>query len=200
MSQLVVATSNAHKTQEVASILGPDWKVTDLRDFPDVVLPEETGNTFEENALIKAQGGSIAIPGVLVLADDSGLEVDALNKRPGVRSARFAGEDASDADNRRFLKDQLRRISTNPGQYFPARFQCCLALVKDGQVLHVSHGTVEGHISIIERGRGGFGYDSMFTPQDHRKSFGELSAEVKNQLSHRARAMASMQKWMQANL
>lgn len=199
MPQLVVATSNAHKTQEFAAMLGQNWQVSDLRQHPGLQLPEETGLTFEDNAVIKAQGGSAAIPGMLILADDSGLEVDALGRRPGVRSARFAGDDATDADNRRMLKDQLRRISTNPGQYFPARFRCCLALVKDGNVLHVCHGAVEGHVSIIERGRGGFGYDSMFIPNDHRKSFGELPLEVKNQLSHRARAMEAMLKWMQAN-
>lgn len=194
--KLLLATSNAHKTQEVSAMLGADWQVTDLRSFPDLVLPEETGETFEENALIKAKGGSVAVPGVVVLADDSGLEVDILDRQPGVRSARYSGEGATDEQNRRFLKDQLRRVSKNPGQVFTARFRCCLALVRDGETLHVTHGSVEGFISMIEHGRGGFGYDSMFIPAGYRLTFGELPAEEKNKLSHRARAMESMQKWL----
>jgi XTP/dITP diphosphohydrolase len=195
--KLLLATSNAHKTQEVSAMLGADWQVTDLRSFPDLILPEETGKTFEENALIKAKGGSAAAPGMIVLADDSGLEVDILDRQPGVRSARYSGEDATDELNRRFLKDQLRRVSKNPGQVFTARFRCCLALVRDGEILHVAHGSVEGFISMIEHGRGGFGYDSMFIPAGYRLTFGELSAEEKNKLSHRARAMENLQKWLQ---
>lgn len=90
--QLVFATSNAHKTEEVAAILGGQWQVTDLRSHPGVTLDEETGDTFEANAIIKAVSGSRQLPGLLVLADDSGLEVDALGGAPGVRSARYAGE------------------------------------------------------------------------------------------------------------
>lgn len=199
MTQLLLATSNAHKTQEVDAILGAGWTVTDLRTHPGLALPEETGSTFEENAIIKARGASEAVPGTLVLADDSGLEVDILNREPGVRSARFAGEDATDADNRRLLKDRLRRVSTNPGQVFPARFRCCLALVYNGEVLHVASGSVEGYVGMIEHGREGFGYDSMFTPKEHRLTFGELPAETKNQFSHRARALESLKKWLQDN-
>ncbi|MES2505158.1 MAG: RdgB/HAM1 family non-canonical purine NTP pyrophosphatase [Verrucomicrobiota bacterium] len=199
MPQLLLATSNAHKTQEVSAMLGPEWQVQDFHSHPGIALPEETGSTFEANAIIKAQAGSQACPGMLILADDSGLEVDILNKEPGVRSARYAGEDATDADNRKFLKDRLRRVSTNPGQFFSARFRCCLALVRDGEVLHVTHGTIEGHVSTIERGRGGFGYDAMFTPQAYNQTFGELPAETKNQLSHRGHALESMQKWLQSS-
>lgn len=194
--KLFLATSNAHKTHEVSTILGQNWEVSDLRAHTDMVLPEETGTTFEENAIIKAEGASRLLPETLVLADDSGLEVDALKGQPGVRSARYAGENATDEDNRRLLKDRLRRISRNPGQVFPARFRCCLALLKNGQVLNVSHGTVEGFVSLIERGRGGFGYDSMFIPEGHKKSFGELPAEIKNQLSHRSRALETLQNWL----
>lgn len=197
MTSLLLATSNTHKTQEVAAMLGNGWRVEDLTSHPGMTLPEETGSTFEENAIIKAQGASTALPGVLVLADDSGLEVDILQKEPGVRSARYAGENATDAENRRLLRDRLRRVSTNPGQVFPARFRCCLALVRDGEVLHVTSGSVEGYVGVIEYGKGGFGYDSLFTPKDHRLTFGELPAEVKNTLSHRARAMDSLQNWLQ---
>jgi XTP/dITP diphosphohydrolase len=199
MIQLLLATSNAHKTQEVAAILGADWEVKDLRDHPALPLPEETGTTFEENAIIKAQAASNALPNRLVLADDSGLEVDILNREPGVLSARFAGENATDAENRRLLKDRLRRVSKNPGQVFPARFRCSLALVLNGEVLHVATGRVEGHVGLIERGRDGFGYDSMFTPKEQRLTFGELSPEVKNQFSHRARALEALQNWLQSH-
>ncbi|MEN3943025.1 RdgB/HAM1 family non-canonical purine NTP pyrophosphatase [Prosthecobacter sp. SYSU 5D2] len=199
MRQLLLATSNAHKTQEIAAILGSGWKVEDLRSHPGLTLPEETGTTFEENAIIKAQGASAALPDMLVLADDSGLEVDVLQRQPGVLSARYAGENATDADNRRLLKDRLRRVSTNPGQVFPARFRCSLALVLDGEVLHVATGSVEGHVGMIEHGRGGFGYDSMFTPKEHRLTFAELPPETKNQFSHRARALEALQNWLQKN-
>lgn len=199
MPLLVLATSNAHKTREVAAMLGADWQVQDLRSHPGLTLPEETGATFEENALIKALGASSALPpGLLVLADDSGLEVDALDGDPGVRSARFAGPAASDADNRAELKSRLRFLAQNPGQHFPARFRCCLALVRDGQVLRISHGTVEGCVSLQEQGTGGFGYDTMFIPEGHDDSFGVLPPEVKNQLSHRARALEALRTWLAA--
>lgn len=199
MPRLLLATSNAHKTQEVAAMLGSDWQVEDLRSHPGLVLPEETGTTFEANALIKAQGGSAAVPGVLVLADDSGLEVDVLGGEPGVYSARYAGEKATDADNRHLLQQRLSALES-ADKNFPARFRCCLALVKDGEILHITHGTVEGHVTVAEEGAGGFGYDSMFIPEGYNHSFGVLPPEVKNQLSHRARAMEQLQIWIQANL
>ncbi|SKA94325.1 XTP/dITP diphosphohydrolase [Prosthecobacter debontii] len=198
MPKILLATTNIHKTEEVAAMLGSDWQVTDLRNHPEIILPEETGLSFEENAIIKAKGASAALPGMLILADDSGLEVDALNGAPGVRSARFAGEGSTDERNRAELRRQLRERSRNPGQSFPGRFHCCLVVVKDGEVLHVTNGTVEGRVTVTAQGKGGFGYDSMFIPEGYNKSFGVLPAEVKNQLSHRARAMESMQKWLQS--
>ncbi len=188
--QLVFATSNAHKTEEVAAILGGQWQVTDLRSHPGVTLDEETGDTFEANAIIKAVSGSCQLPGLLVLADDSGLEVDALGGAPGVRSARYAGENATAADNREKLKSELNRKL----QYtrFAGRFQCCMVLARDGEVLHVTHGVVEGQLITREQGEGGFGYDPLFIPEGFRDTFGVLPAETKNQLSHRARALAAM--------
>lgn len=199
MPELVFATSNAHKTQEIAAMLGEHWQVRSLREHPDVILPEETGTTFEANAIIKAAGASAALPGRLILADDSGLEVDALNGDPGVRSARYAGEDATDADNRRKLKEALRKVANNPGRAFTGRFRCCLALVRDGQVLKTTHGTVEGFLRLQEQGDGGFGYDALFQPQGHHNTFGVLTAEVKNSLSHRSRAMAELRAWLAEN-
>ncbi|MEQ1750835.1 MAG: RdgB/HAM1 family non-canonical purine NTP pyrophosphatase [Prosthecobacter sp.] len=199
MPELVFATSNAHKTQEVAAMLGDVWSVQSLRAHPGVTLPEETGTTFEANAIIKAVGASVALPGMLILADDSGLEVDALNGEPGVYSARYAGVDATDADNRRKLKDTLRLLANNAGMNFTGRFRCCLALVRDGQVLKTTHGAVEGYLRLEEQGEGGFGYDALFQPVGYEDTFGVLSAEVKNSLSHRARAMAEMKIWLAEN-
>jgi XTP/dITP diphosphohydrolase len=200
MPRLFLATSNIHKTQEVAQILGPEWVVTDMTSIPHLRLPEETGATFEENAIIKARGASSAMPGVWVLADDSGLEVDILNGEPGVRSARYAGPGATDADNRKKLKNEMRALAANPGQMFPGRFRCCMALVRDGKVLKVTHGTVEGRLMLREQGDGGFGYDSLFVPHGHRESFGVLPAEIKNQLSHRAAALAQLREWLDGQL
>ncbi|MCX6856560.1 MAG: non-canonical purine NTP pyrophosphatase [Verrucomicrobia bacterium] len=200
MPELLFATSNAHKTLEVAAMLGAGWQVHSLRAYPEVTLPEETGTTFEANAIIKAQGASSALPSFLILADDSGLEVDALQGEPGVWSARYAGEGASDADNREKLKASLRALPTPPDTPLTGRFRCCLALVKNGQVLHVTHGAVEGHLRLQEQGTGGFGYDALFQPIGYEDTFGLLSAEVKNSLSHRARAMAEMQTWLNENI
>ncbi|WP_395742678.1 non-canonical purine NTP pyrophosphatase [Prosthecobacter sp.] len=190
MPQLVFATSNAHKTEEVAAILGDGWQVEDLRAHPGVTLDEETGDTFEANAIIKAVSGSRGVPGLLVLADDSGLEVDALGGAPGVRSARYAGENANAADNRAKLKAELGKVpQTAP---FNGRFQCCMVLARDGEVLHVTAGSVEGRLLTQEVGAGGFGYDALFIPEGFTETFGVLPAETKNQLSHRARALAAM--------
>jgi len=189
MSQLVFATSNAHKTEEVAAILGADWQVEDLRAHRGVTLDEETGDTFEANAIIKAVSGSRGAPGLLVLADDSGLEVDALGGAPGVRSARYAGETANAADNRAKLKVELAKL---PPTRFAGRFRCCMVLARDGEVLHITHGSVEGQLLTEEVGAGGFGYDALFIPDGFTETFGVLPAETKNQLSHRARALAAM--------
>lgn len=197
MLTLIFATSNVHKVQEVATMLGEPWQVHGLRDYPNVVLPEETGTTFEANAILKAEAASAALPGLFVIADDSGLEVDALNGEPGVYSARYAGPDATDADNRVRLKAELGKL---PPATFTGRFHCCLVLAKDGQALHVTHGTVEGTLRLEEQGIGGFGYDALFQPDGYADTFGVLPPEVKNQLSHRARALAEMKTWMEAHL
>ncbi|OYW29603.1 MAG: NTP pyrophosphatase [Chthoniobacter sp. 12-60-6] len=189
MPRLIFATSNAHKTEEVAAILGSAWQVEDLRAHPGVTLDEETGDTFEANAIIKAVSGSRAVPGMLVLADDSGLEVDALDGHPGVRSARYGGEDANAADNRAKLKTELAKLTP---QSFSGRFQCCMVLARDGEVLHVTQASVEGHLLTQEQGEGGFGYDALFVPEGFSDSFGVLPPETKNQLSHRARALEAM--------
>ncbi len=193
MQSIIFATSNAHKVQEVAEMLGDAWQVQGLTSFPQVELPEETGTTFEANAILKVEAASLALPGRWVLADDSGLEVDALHGEPGVYSARYAGPKATDADNRAKLKHELAKL---PPSVFRGRFHCCLALAKDGKVLHITQGIVEGQLRLDEQGSGGFGYDPLFQPDGFDDTFGVLPAEIKNQLSHRARALQDMKIWL----
>jgi XTP/dITP diphosphohydrolase len=190
---LLVATGNAHKTQEIAAILGNDWKVDDLRAHPQLGSPEENGTTFEANARIKAEAASGELPGVLVLSDDSGLEVDALGGAPGVTSARYAGPKSTDADNRERLKRELA------GRESTARFRCCMAVARDGVTLGVFSGAVEGRIIETEQGAGGFGYDPLFVPDGFADTFGVLPGDVKNQLSHRARALSQVVEWLKHN-
>lgn len=187
MRRLLIATKNAHKTQEIRSILGPDWEVTDLTEHPEIPAPEETGGTFEANARIKAEFASLLFPGY-VLSDDSGLEVDVLDGAPGVDSAIYAGQHGNDAANRERLKREL--VAKDAVEPWLARFRCVMALAEKGRTLATFDGRVEGQVVAIERGAGGFGYDAMFIPEGYEQSFGELSGEVKNQLSHRARALA----------
>jgi len=187
MPRLLVATKNSHKTAEIRAMLGLGWEITDLNAHPNVAAPEETGATFAENAAIKAVAASQLFPG-LVLADDSGLEVDALGGAPGVHSARYAGPGASDADNRARLLRELAAADA-PGKSRAARFRCVMAVAQAGRVLATFDGAVEGVIIDEEKGAGGFGYDALFVPEGHCETFAELPSEVKNCLSHRARAL-----------
>lgn len=198
MPHLLFATTNAHKTDEVRQILGPLWTIENLRSHPDLPVPDETGSTFEANAIIKALAASSALPNLLILADDSGLEVDALSGAPGVLSARFAGPNATDADNRDRLKRELAPLAPSASIHpFPGRFRCCIALARNGQVLCTHSAAIEGSLRLTEQGSGGFGYDSLFTPLGHSDTFGVLPPSLKNQLSHRARALQQLVAWMQ---
>jgi len=196
MPRLLIATKNAHKTEEIRAILGAEWEVTDLNAHPEVPAPEETGATFAENAAIKAVAGSQLFPGY-VLSDDSGLEVDALGGAPGVISARYAGPKANDADNRARLLRELAADSVR-GKARSARFRCVMCVARDGAVLGTFDGAVEGVIINQERGEGGFGYDSLFVPAGYCETFGQLSAETKNKESHRARALAKAQEFLRS--
>jgi XTP/dITP diphosphohydrolase len=186
MQTLLIATRNRHKTREIGQMLGSGWEVRDLVSLPHAPKIEETGATFEENAALKALTISQIFTG-LVLADDSGLEVDALNGAPGVYSARFAGIDANDAENRFLLIDKLKKLG---GDEYPARFRCVIVLASQGELLGSFAGVINGKIILEERGDSGFGYDSMFIPQGYMETFGELQSEIKNSLSHRGRALA----------
>jgi XTP/dITP diphosphohydrolase len=193
LMKLVIATQNAHKTGEIRAILGDlVEEVTDLASCPGISAPAETGATFEENAAIKALAASAALgPGVCVLADDSGLEVDALGGAPGVFSARYAGPGATDADNRRKLLDALAATGAR-GRERAARFRCAMVLARGGKAIATAEGVVEGVIANREKGDGGFGYDPLFIPAGHCESFGQLPASVKNSFSHRARALTKI--------
>jgi XTP/dITP diphosphohydrolase len=197
MKRLFIATGNRHKTEEIHAMLGADWSVEDMKDHPHLPQPEETGATFAENARIKALAAGIALADMLVLSDDSGLEVDALGGAPGVRSARYAGEGASDADNRERLKRELRALAQNaPAGFFTGRFRCAMCLVENGKVLAEFDGSVDGRLLLTEEGMGGFGYDALFVPEGFGNSFGVLPAETKNGLSHRARALAKVMSFL----
>lgn len=193
MQTLLVATWNKHKTKEIGQILGAGWNVRDLTTLVDAPIVNETGSTFAENAALKAVAISESFSD-LVLADDSGLAVDALNGEPGVYSARFAGEEATDAENRFKLIGLLKTLASRE---FPARFQCEMVLARRGEILASFSGTVEGIVVPFERGDRGFGYDSMFIPAGYNQTFAELPSEIKNSLSHRARALAQTVAFLQ---
>lgn len=196
LNQLVVATHNPHKTDEIRQIVGAHFDVVeDLTQYPDLPVPAEDGNTFVENSKIKALSASRLLPGILVLADDSGLEVDALGGAPGVYSARFAGVDATDAMNRDKLCSDLQ-VSSDYPELTSARFRCVMTAARDGVTLRTFDGSCEGSIITTERGDGGFGYDPLFIPQSFDQTFAELPAETKNSLSHRSRALAGFQAWL----
>ena len=196
MPRLLIATHNTHKTREFRALLGGAWEVEDLTAHPQLPVPEENGLTFEENAGIKALAASVALgPEVLVVADDSGLEVDALAGRPGIFSARYAGPGAGDGGNLRKVLDELATADIR-GKARAARFRCVLVLARGGEKLAAFHGAVEGIMANEPKGGGGFGYDPAFIPAGHCETFGQLPAEVKNGLSHRARALAGLMEFL----
>jgi XTP/dITP diphosphohydrolase len=188
---LIVATRNAHKTHEIQRILGAGFAVRDLSAYE---APEtaETGKTFEENAVLKATAASRQLSG-LVVADDSGLEVDALGGAPGIYSARYAAPNATDKQNIDKLLEELARIERAKES---ARFRCVIALAREGKLLGAFEGVIEGMIVDPPRGTNGFGYDPIFVPQEFEQTFGELPAEVKNRISHRGRAIRLFADWL----
>jgi len=190
MLRLLLATRNAHKTSEIQTILGPQFKVTDLAAYPEVPHIAETGKSFEENAILKAVAVSKRMPG-LVIADDSGLEVEVLGGVPGIYSARYAGNNATDEQNVQKLLAELARVDA-ASEACRARFRCVLALARDGNVIQMFEGVVEGKIADRPRGSQGFGYDPVFIPEGLDQTFGELGPAGKNEISHRARALEQL--------
>ena len=187
MRSLLLGTRNPGKVKEIASILADSgWSFSSLEKFPNVGEAEENFVTFTENAIAKAQFYASAT-GLYALADDSGLEVAALGGAPGVFSARYAGEHASDADRRALLLSELAKTADTDRR---ARFVAVVAIAApDGEVLNVSEGICEGTITFAPRGSGGFGYDPLFVPDGDDQTFAELPDTVKNRISHRARAL-----------
>lgn len=182
--RLILATRNAHKTAEIRAIIGDRFEVVDATAFPDFPEIEETGTTFLENARLKAVGISRLISG-WVLSDDSGLEVDTLDGAPGVWSSSFGGEEGNHAkNNARLLAEMAGKADRR------ARFRCTMVLARDGAAVANFSGTVEGRLVDSLHGVGGFGYDPLFIPVGHDRTFAELGDEVKNSLSHRSRALA----------
>jgi XTP/dITP diphosphohydrolase len=184
--RLVVATLNRAKGRELLQLLGDvPYDVTLLADVPGSTLPEETGATYAENALIKARAAAQA-SGILSLGDDSGIEVDALGGAPGLYSARFGGPGLDDAGRYRLLLDRLYGV---PAARRTARFRCVVALVHPDGGERVVEGAVEGVIAEAPRGAGGFGYDPVFFYPPLGRTFGELPAETKHCVDHRGAAI-----------
>lgn len=191
--KLVFASNNKHKLEEVRQILTCDVEVVSLKDIGFLHEIDETGETLEENSALKARevwqwlvqnGLSDDVDGVF--ADDTGLEISALGGLPGVRTARWAGDDAIDINNR---QKALRELEGIP--YRSARFRTVVTLIRYGELQQVE-GIVNGRIALQEEGEGGFGYDPVFIPEGYDKTFASLSAEVKNSISHRGRAMEAL--------
>jgi XTP/dITP diphosphohydrolase len=189
MPTLLLGTRNPGKVREIESILAVSGcTFTSLQAFPDVDTPVESGATYAENAILKARFYALAT-GMCALADDSGLEVEALGGAPGVFSARYAGENATDADRRALLLSELVKI---PNVNRRARFVAVVAISDaKGLLLNVSEGICEGTIIFSPRGDGGFGYDPLFVPDGFNQTFAELPKDVKNIISHRVRALTN---------
>lgn len=181
---IVIASTNRGKVREFTDLLVPlGFDVYSLSDYSSIPEIQETGETFEENARIKALAVSSHLRRSLVLSDDSGLVVPALGGRPGIFSARFASPLASDLDNRRQLLKELESIEDRS-----AYFECVLCLAQEAKVIKVATGRCEGFIANGERGSHGFGYDPVFIKNDYSKTFAELGPKIKAQVSHRRKA------------
>jgi XTP/dITP diphosphohydrolase len=192
--QLLLATRNSHKSREFAEMLGANFIVSDLATRTD--LPEvESGRTFEENALLKAVTISRLVPG-LVVADDSGLEVEALGGAPGIYSARYAGLQATDTANLAKLLAEIvaAGIDGEPA----AQFRCVLAVARAGTLLQTFSGVVSGVIARVPTGAHGFGYDPVFKPEGSSVTFAAMGDHAKNAISHRARAVEKLHEFLRA--
>jgi XTP/dITP diphosphohydrolase len=191
--RLLFATRNPNKSEQIQLLLREQFEVTDLRGRDDIPEVEETGDTFEENARLKAVEASRHVPHYYVLADDSGLCVEALGGRPGVRSARFAGDDATDDENNRLLLEQLHAQGFVDPMDRKAHYTCCMVIARNGQALKSVFGEVHGTIISRPSGDGGFGYDPLFLPDqggpEDPRTFAEMSNEEKLRFNHRGIAL-----------
>lgn len=192
--ELLTATNNQGKIKELGQLMSAlPLKLRSLADFDNIVEVEETGATFAENAMLKARGYALQT-GMTALADDSGLEIEALNNAPGVLSARYAGENTGFAEKMRMLLSEMDMAAdTNRS----ARFVCSMAVANAaGEVLHTAEGICKGRIASEPRGNGGFGYDPIFEPDGFDMTFGELPDEIKREISHRARASSLIMRFL----
>ncbi|MFD2446255.1 XTP/dITP diphosphatase [Bacillus sp. CGMCC 1.16607] len=191
MHEIVIATKNKGKAKEFESLFSKKgFTVKTLLDYPEIEEVEETGKTFEENAILKAE----AVAGQLnqtVISDDSGLIVDALDGRPGIYSARYAGEAKDDEAN---IDKVLEELAGLPGENRTARFYCALAIAIPGKATYTVSGTCEGEILHERRGTNGFGYDPIFFVNEKNHAMAELTSEEKNVISHRAKAIKKLEK------
>lgn len=190
---LLIATGNNAKSLELQELLS-DLRITllDLKAFPEIERVGETGSTFIDNASLKAVGYAVQT-NLMTLADDSGLEVEALGGAPGIRSARYAGEGASDLDRIDALLKELGDDSNRAAQFVSA----IVIANGNGEILNRALGTCAGNIASLPRGSGGFGYDPIFIPDGYDLTFAELGPKIKNQISHRARALRSAHLYLQ---
>ncbi len=190
MSQLLIATKNIGKIKELEKLLADTpVQLKSLNSFADAVEPEETGATFTENAVLKAQSYALQT-GLRALGDDSGLEVEALEGAPGVFSARYAGAGATDAERIEKLLKELGKVQEENRR---ARFVCAMAIARaTGEIEFTAEGVCSGSIAFAASGANGFGYDPVFIPDGFLETFGELSGGIKQQISHRARASAKI--------
>ncbi|OQM45744.1 non-canonical purine NTP pyrophosphatase [Anoxybacillus sp. UARK-01] len=193
MKQVIIATKNAGKAREFEALFNEKgMQVKTLLDFPNCPDVEETGDTFAENARLKAEAMAAYFQ-QMVIADDSGLSIDALDGRPGVYSARYAGEEKDDQAN---IAKVLKELKGVPFEQRTARFHCTLAIAIPGRPTAIVEGTCEGYIAEEPKGENGFGYDPIFYVPEKNKTMAELPKEVKNKISHRADALAKLnEKW-----
>ncbi|HAB98510.1 MAG TPA: non-canonical purine NTP pyrophosphatase, RdgB/HAM1 family [Parachlamydiales bacterium] len=185
--QLVIASQNVHKVREFRTMLKnlPQLDLLSLRDFPDYLPLPETGSSFEEIAIAKAVHAAQTLQ-QWVLAEDSGLIVPALAGAPGIFSARYAGENATDLDNRKKLLEEMRHLLDDDRC---AYYECCIAIASPEGLEKCVRGTCEGKIALAEKGNNGFGYDSLFIKHEYNKTFAELEESIKNRVSHRRKAL-----------
>jgi XTP/dITP diphosphohydrolase len=198
---LCIATRNKNKAREMAPVLAPFWEVKCSADYPEMEGTdeiEETGDTFLANATLKAVATSRIITDY-VLADDSGLECDALAGAPGVFSARYGGIPSSVEKNNAKLLQELERVNATTPEQRHARFRCVLVLAREGEVLASFNGACEGTIGPASKGTNGFGYDPLFVPQGYARTFGQLGEKTKMGLSHRGLALKNFLQWCKEN-
>lgn len=185
--EILLATANLHKIREFRDMCKSlsHLEILSLHQFPSYVAPEETGTTFKENAILKAEHAAKQL-NIWTIADDSGLVVPFLQGQPGIYSRRYAGPEACDSDNRKKLLQEMARLTTQEDR--SAYYECCLAVANPSGLKKCVQGLCEGFILTESKGRHGFGYDSLFVKNDYEKTFAELDETIKNRISHRRKA------------